>query len=261
MSTIIEVKDLYFNYDKNIVLDKMSFNIKEGTFVSVIGPNGSGKTTLLKNLSSILVPTRGSILFKGKDIRKYKKRELAKCMAYVPQNIATDFEFTVMDIVLMGRSPYMGLFQSENAKDIQLAIDAMKMTNILSFKDKKITQISGGERQRAIIACALTQTPEVMLLDEPVSNLDIQHQIEIMGILKKLNRSSNMTVITVLHDLNLAAEYSDVVMLIKDGALIQSGSPVEVITSANIAMAYNTNICMTTNPKTGNLHIIPEYKM
>lgn len=257
MSSIIEVNGLKFSYGQKNILNDMSFEIEKGAFVSIIGPNGSGKTTLLKNMSSVLLPSGGSIILEGRDTRKYKKRELAKLMAFVPQSMSIDFEFPVMDIVLMGRSPYIKPFQSETEKDYEIAVDAMKMTNTEGLMNKKITEISGGELQRVIIACALAQTPKVMLLDEPVSNLDIQHQIDVLCILKKLNRENNMTVVTVLHDLNLASEYSDVVMLIKDGSLVQSGPPRDVITKENIKFAYNAHVYMTQNPVSGKPHIIP----
>jgi len=257
LNSIIEVKDLCFDYDGVPVLKNVNFNIEDGTFISIIGPNGSGKTTLLKNISSILSPTSGKVDIKGKDVRCYKRRELAKYIAFVPQNTNTDFEFTIMDIVLMGRSPYLGIFQSETEKDIKIATDAMLMTNVLELKDKKITEISGGERQRVIIACALAQTPEIILLDEPVSNLDIQHQVDVLSILKKQNRENNMTVVTVLHDLNLAAEYSDIIMLLKDGRLIKSGTPEDVITLDSIKSAYNADVYMMQNPVSGRPHVIP----
>jgi len=257
MSKIIEVKELFFGYDESPVLNGINFNIEKGMFVSIIGPNGSGKTTLLKIISSVFSPLSGSVLLKGKDIRKYRKRDIAKIMAFVPQQLNMEFEFTVLDIVLMGRSPYLTPFQTESKKDMDIAMDAMSMTNTLHLKDKRITEISGGERQRAIIACALAQTPEVLLLDEPISNLDIQHQLDVMGILKKLNKQNNMTVVTVLHDLNMAAEYSDAVMLLKDGKLLQWGHPSKVITKENIKNAYNASVYMMENPLSGTPHIIP----
>lgn len=261
MHPIIEVKNINFCYGEKPVLKDINFIITKGTFVSIIGPNGSGKTTLLKNISSLLAPSEGLILLEGRNIGKYKKKELARKLAYVPQSITTDFEFSVMDIVLMGRSPYLSTFQSETKEDIELAVEAMRMTNTLELKDKKITEISGGERQRVIIACALAQTPQIILLDEPVSNLDIQHQVEVLSILKKLNREKGMTVVTVLHDLNLAAEYSDSIMLLKDGVLEHYGPPGGVITEDNIKKAYKTQIIMTTNPVSGKPHIIPVSKV
>lgn len=260
MEQVIDIKGIDFRYDEREVLEDISISVKPGSFVSIIGPNGSGKTTLLKCLSGVFTPERGSIKLKGKEIHKYSKRELARFLAYVPQSSSVDFGFSVMDIVLMGRAPYMGPFQSESPEDIRIADEAMNMTNILKLKDKKITEISGGERQRVIIACALAQTPEIILLDEPVSNLDIQHQIEVMGILKRLCIEKAMTVVIVLHDLNLAAEYSDTIMLLKDGKVLCSGVPYEVITEKNIESAYETSIYMTQNPISGNPHIIPILK-
>lgn len=253
---ILEVKDLCFNYEEKHILNHINLKIDEGSFVSIIGPNGSGKTTLLKAMSSILAPNKGRITLKGKEINKYKRRELARLLAFVPQNTSIDFEFTAMDVVLMGRSPYMGLFQSEKDDDMLIAENAMKLTNTYSLKDQKITEMSGGERQRVVIACALAQTPEIILLDEPISNLDIQHQVEVLGILKKLNREKGLTVVAVLHDLNLSAEYSDSIILLKDGKLVESGKPVDVITEHNIQRTYNANVYMTSNPVTGNPHVI-----
>jgi iron complex transport system ATP-binding protein len=242
------------------VLNNVSLNVKAGELVSIIGPNGSGKTTLLKCMSGILPPKSGVTALLGKDILSFKKRELAKLMAYVPQNTSIEFGFSVLDIVLMGRSPYLGPFQSETLDDLKIVDEAMEMTNIVHIKDKKVTEISGGERQRVIIASALAQTPKVLLLDEPVSNLDIQHQMEVLGILKRLTEEKMITVVAVLHDLNLAAEYSDTVMLLKDGRVVKSGTPLEVITADNINDAYQTNVYMTKNPVSGNPHIIPIYK-
>lgn len=260
LENIIDIKNINFRYDKSPVLDGISLGIKPGSFVSIIGPNGSGKTTLLKSISGILSPEDGSVLIRGKDLRKYKKRELARFMAFVPQNTALDFAFSVMDVVLMGRAPFKKAFESETMEDIRIAERVMDMTNLLGLREKKITEISGGERQRTILACALAQTPEIMFLDEPVSSLDIQHQIEVMSILKRLNIKSGMTIVMVLHDLNLAAEYSDVVVLMKDGKLLYNGTPKDVITASNIEGVYNTSIYMTTNPISGNPHIIPVFK-
>lgn len=257
MGAIIEAVDLKFSYGENIILDGISFSIEKGTFVSIIGPNGSGKTTLLKNMSGVLHPSEGSVKFQGVDIWDYKKRELARHVAYVPQSTHVDFDFTVMDVVLMGRSPYMGSFQSETYEDIKTAEDAMNMVNVLKLKDKKITRISGGERQRVLIACALAQTPEVIMLDEPVSNLDIQYQVEVLGTLKRLCRTKGMTALVVLHDLNLSAEYSDTVILLNKGRLQYFGSPEDVMTKTNIEKAYNTAVYMTKNPVSGKPHIIP----
>lgn len=257
MNEIIEISSLKFCYGKSTVLDDINIKINRGSFVSIIGPNGSGKTTLLKNISGVLYPCFGSIKLFGKDIKSYRKKELAKYMAYVPQGTIIDFEFSVIDVVLMGRSPYIGIFGTETADDIKIAEKSMQMVNISNLKDKKITEISSGERQRVFIACALTQEPKVILLDEPVSNLDIQHQIQVLSLLKNMCIKENMTVITVLHDINLACEYSDSVIILNHGKLEYMGHPDEVITEDNIKNVYDADIYMIKNPVTGKPHIIP----
>ena len=257
MDIVLSIKNLYFSYEDKSILSNINIDIEKGKFISIIGPNGSGKTTLLKNMSSVLIPDRGKVFFQGKDIREYSRKQLSRYMAYVPQSSYINFEFTAGDIVLMGRSPFLKPFESEQAEDIKIAEDAMRMTNVFEIKDKRITEISGGERQRVMIACALAQTPQIILLDEPVANLDIQHQVEILSVLKKLSKINKVTVITVLHDLNLSAEYSDLVVLLKEGKIIEYGPPKDIITEENIKNAYNANVYMTKNPMTGNPHVIP----
>lgn len=257
MNTIIDVDGIKFTYGESTVLKDVSFSVERGTFVSIIGPNGSGKTTLLKNMSGVLHPSEGKISIKDKPLSAYRKRELARLMAFVPQSTSIDFGFTVMDIVLMGRAPYLGPFDSESIEDMAIAESAMEKVHIAELRDKKINEISGGEAQRALIACALTQSTEVLLLDEPVSNLDIQHQVEVLDIIKGMCIEKSMTVVAVLHDLNLASEYSDNIILMKDGILENSGKPEDVITEENIKRVYNTNIYMMANPLSGRPYVIP----
>lgn len=257
MDKIIEVEGLNFKYDERLILNDAAFDVEPGSFVSIIGPNGSGKTTLLKNISGVLRPLSGSITLKGRGIEKYKKKELARIVAYVPQSTTIDFGFTVEDIVMMGRSPYMGPFGSETIEDIRIAEASMKLVGIYELKDKKINEISGGEKQRAIIACALAQKPEIILMDEPVSNLDIQHQIKVLNLVKKLCEEQNMTAIVVLHDLNLSSEYSDNIILMKDGRIEKAGSPDEIINEDNIKRVYNTDTFLIKSPVSGRPYIIP----
>lgn len=257
MAPVIDVKNITFRYENRTILDNISFSIECGTFFSIIGPNGSGKTTLLKNLSYVLSPESGTIEINGRDLRSYRKRELARNISFVSQNTSVDFEFTVMDVVLMGRAPYLKPFESETAEDVEIASECMKLTGVFDLRDKKITEISGGERQRVQIACALAQQTGILLLDEPVSNLDIQYQVSILGMLKNLSKEKTMTVVTVLHDLNLAAEYSDKIMLMKDGRVLKSGTPSEVLNEQNIKEAYKTSVYITQNPISGKPHIIP----
>lgn len=257
INSSLYVNNLDWSYGKRQILNKICLSIDKAGFYSIIGPNGSGKTTLLKNISRALEPRQESIYVESKDITKYKRREISKLISYVPQNTNIDFDFTAMDIVLMGRSPYFKRFEVEKEEDLQIAEEAMKSTNIWHLRDKNINEISGGERQRVIIARALAQQTKIMLLDEPVSQLDIHHQIELMETIKDLIIKRGIIVIAVLHDLNLAAQYSDMIILLKEGRILSYGSPQTVITKENIESVYGIKVFIMPNPLTSRPHVIP----
>ncbi|MCT8978162.1 heme ABC transporter ATP-binding protein [Clostridium sp. CX1] len=251
----VQVQNLDYSYEDKKILQDININFKENKFYSIIGPNGSGKTTFIKNLSKILEPKKNSILIEDKDIISYKNKELAKKVSTVPQNTILDFDFSALDIVLMGRSPYISRLQSENDKDMELVKNAMEMTNTWQLREKNISSLSGGEQQRVLIARALAQDTKIILLDEPISHLDLYHQVELLDTIKFLNR--DITIITVLHDLNLAAQYSDEILLMSKGRIISQGSPEEVITKKNIKEVYNMDVHLLKNPSNGRPHIIP----
>lgn len=251
----IVIKNLEWSYGDRKILNNINLEIEKNNFYTIIGPNGSGKTTLLKSISKILIGRKNCIYVNNRDLTSIKQKELAVYMACVPQNTVIDFEFTVMDIVLMGRTPYLNKFQSESEEDIKIAEKAMKMTNTWHLRDKNINQLSGGERQRVIVARALTQDTNIIILDEPISNLDIQHQIEILDIIKFVKK--DVTVIAVLHDLNLAAKYSDYLILLNKGKVIEQGKPEEVLTRKYIEKVYNIRVNMIKDPVTGSPHVIP----
>lgn len=253
----IEVKNLKFSYRESLVLKGLSFNIKKGEFVSIIGPNGSGKSTLLKTLNNLYKPNSGDILIEGKNVEDYSKRDLAKIVGFVPQDTTIDYEFTVEDIIMMGRHPYKGRFQKEDKIDYKIVNDVMEMTNTLKFKDSLITEISGGERQRVIIAKALAQNPSIILLDEPTSHLDINHQIELLNLLRTLNKEKGTTIILVIHDINLAARFSDDIILLNEGEIIGIGNPEDVITAKNIEKAYNLDVAIENNKYTNTVSLTP----
>ncbi|MCD6397932.1 MAG: ABC transporter ATP-binding protein [Spirochaetaceae bacterium] len=256
---VIETRNLNWAYNGIKVLDNVSMDIRFGTFTGILGPNGAGKTTLIKLILNLLQVEKNSILIRGKDIKFYSRKELAKIEAYVPQNVKIDFHFTVEQVVLMGRTPFMGRFDRESQKDIQIAEWAMKETGVLKFKDKLITQLSGGELQRVVIARALAQEPIIMVLDEPTSHLDIHHQISILSILRVLAKREGLTIIAVLHDINLALEYCDNLFLLDQGKIVNSGFPEKVITPEIMKDVYNLNVKITKNPFTGNIHMIHDY--
>lgn len=252
----IDIRDLSWQYGNEKILKDLNIKIHKSKFYSIIGPNGSGKTTLIKNISKTLESGIDTIFIDGKDVTKINNKELAQKISVVPQNTEIEFDFSVMDIVLMGRTPYLKKFQNETVDDVNIAKKAMELTNTLKLREKKINQISGGERQRVIIARALTQQTDIVLLDEPISHLDINHQIESLNTLKYLSNKGT-TIITVMHDLNLAAQYSNYLILLKDGKLIALGKPEEVITKENLEKVYNMEICIIKNPVTQKPHVIP----
>jgi iron complex transport system ATP-binding protein len=253
----LEIKDLEFGYNENLVIKGVSFNIEKGKFISIIGPNGSGKSTLLKTINHLYNPTKGSILVDGININDMKKRDLAKKIALVPQDTVVDYDFTVEEIVLMGRHPYKSRFQKEDEGDYKVINESLEMTNTLKLKKRLITEISGGERQRVIIAKALAQKPSIILLDEPTSHLDINHQMDILNLLKRLNKEHGTTIILVIHDINLAARYSDEIILIDKGKISDMGKPEDIITSDNIENIYNLKVAIEKNKYTDTTYITP----
>lgn len=256
---VIETKNLNWAYNGIKVLNDVSIDIRFGTFTGILGPNGAGKTTLLKLILNLLQVEKDSILIRGTDIISYSRKELAKIEAYVPQNVKIDFNFTVEQVVMMGRTPFLGRFERESRKDIQIAEWAMKETGVQKLKDKLITHLSGGELQRVVIARALTQEPVILALDEPTSHLDIHHQINILSILRSLAKREGLTIVAVLHDVNHALEYCDNLFLMDQGKIVKSGSPEKVITPEIMKDVYNLNVNITKNPFTGNLHMVHDY--
>ncbi len=251
---MLEIRDLSAGYGHRHVLEQISLKASEGEVVGVIGPNGSGKTTLLKTITKVLEPISGTVLIDGTNIDKMQSTQIAKKVAVVSQVISINFEFTVEDIVLMGRTPYIK--GSETVEDINIVRDAMEKTNTLFLKDRLITQLSGGELQRVIIARAFAQNPKILLLDEPTSHLDITNQIDILNLVKHASRKG-MVVVAVMHDLNLAAYYCDKICLLRDGKLISVGTPDQVLTPSNIERAFNIAVEVIPNDITNSLYVIP----
>lgn len=256
MSAKITVEDVHAGYSGAQVLNGVSFELAGSEFVGIIGPNGSGKTTLLRTMSRALVPTSGFVKLDGKDIYKIPAREYARKVAVVPQDTMVAFDFTVMEVALMGRSPRLGRFAVESARDEAIALDALRRTGTDHLKDRPINALSGGERQRVMMARALAQEPEVLLLDEPTSHLDISFQFEIMDLVKGLNRERGLTVLAVLHDLNLAGSYCDRLVILGRGTIQASGLPEQVVTSENIRRVYGAEVWVRRHPTTHRPYVI-----
>ncbi len=248
MYSILKINNIYAGYHAETILKDISLDLKKGDFLGIIGPNGSGKTTLLRLLSRILVPQKGNILLEGNDINCMNLKSFCRKVAFVAQDAAFNFPFTVLEIVLMGRIPHLKRLQLETSKDYEIANNSLKMTDTLNLKEKKIDELSSGERQRVIIAKALAGEPILLFLDEPTSHLDIGHQIQILDLLKKLNHRNNLTIVMVLHDLNLASEYCNRIVLLNEGKIFKSGAPTEVLTYQNIETVYKTVVIVKDNP-------------
>ena len=241
----LQIKNLKFAYNDKEILKNINLRFNTGYFYSVIGPNGSGKSTLLKNIAKIVSPEENSIMIDNKDITKINKKELSKIISVIPQEINIDYDFTVYDIVLMGRNPYKKFFQDFNANDREIAQKYMKETNTWQLRDKLITELSGGEKQRVIAARALAEEADIFLLDEPTSHLDLQYQIEFLKIFRNLKKDK--IIIAVLHDLNLSSIFSDQIILINSGKIIDKGIPSEVISTKNIKDVYNLSVEINFN--------------
>ncbi|MCL5104067.1 MAG: ABC transporter ATP-binding protein, partial [Armatimonadetes bacterium] len=260
MGVKIKADNLVAGYNGAVVLNGISIEVEDAGFVGIIGPNGSGKTTLLRAMSRALAPMSGFVQLNEKNIYTIPSREFARRVAVVPQDTLVAFDFTVLEIALMGRSPRLGRFAVEGSRDVEIAMDALARTGTDHLKDRPINALSGGERQRVMVARALAQEPEVLLLDEPTSHLDISFQFEIMDLVKSLNRERGLTVLAVLHDLNLASQYCDRLMLIGQGTVRAVGSPEEVITSENVRRVYGAEVWVRRHPTSHKPYIIAGVK-
>jgi iron complex transport system ATP-binding protein len=239
------------------ILEAVNLTVKEGDFVGILGPNGSGKTTLLKSISRTLKPYKGTILLDKSDIYSIKSIELAKQLAVVPQDTTIGFSFTAIDVVLMGRNPHMTRFQMETEKDMDIARKAMMRTNTWNLAGRPINELSGGEKQRVIIARALAQEPKILLLDEPLTHLDIVNQLEIMDLIKELCVKEGLIVLAVIHDLNLAARYCTSALLLNKGKIFSAGSLETVLTSENIKGVFRVDAIVKKSLVTNSLYVIP----
>jgi len=253
----LKIDGVQFYYEARKVLDEISFEAGEGEFIGLIGPNGSGKTTLLKIIDGILKPRVGSVYLDCKRISELDPKELARELAMVPQTADLNFDLKVFDVVMMGRYPYLGKLSLEREVDEEKVRFWMRLTNTLHLAERSIKEISGGERQRVLIARALAQEPRILLLDEPTSNLDVCYQIEIMNLLKELVEKLGLTIICAIHDLNLAARYSDKIILVNGGRIKGIGRPIEVLTKENLRDVFKIEAKVEYDQDSKSLTIIP----
>lgn len=253
---MLKAENLTCAYEKKIVLSDVSFQVERGEFLGIIGPNGSGKTTLLRALSRVIEPSGGMVTLHGRDIRRMDPRLLAKSISVVSQSVSLD-GFTVEEFVSLGRMPYYGTFQFfETGKDYEAVRRAMELTGVNGLKDRILGKMSGGEKQLVLIARALAQEPELILLDEPTAHLDIAHQVNILDLIRRLNREFGLTVVMVLHDLNLAGEYCHRLVLIKGGLIHKTGRPGEILNYRDIEEVYGTRVVVAKNPVSRKPYVV-----
>jgi iron complex transport system ATP-binding protein len=251
MTSAVLVQHLRVTYGRQPVLHDLSFEVPAGGFFIIIGPNSSGKTTLLRALAGRVKPREGQVEIWGTPVDQFSKKALARVVAVVPQQMPTDIPFTVQEVVLMGRSPHVGWMDLEKPTDLEMAQEAMTLTNVAHLAQRPLPQLSGGELQRVIIARALCQQPRLLLLDEPTAALDPAHQVNLMDLLAQLKAELGLTVVMVSHDLNLAAMYGEHLLLLNRGEVVQVGRPADVLTYEQLERAYGCAMLVDENPLGG----------
>ncbi|MDP3388271.1 MAG: ABC transporter ATP-binding protein [Eubacteriales bacterium] len=256
MDKLIEVKDLSYKINGRKIVDNLSFTINKGEFVSIIGPNGAGKTSLMRCLSNNL-KFEGEVRLKDKNIKDYGMREKARIIGVVPQEYSLPFNFKVNDIVKMGRNPYLKKNQSMDRTDNGIVIKAMQQTNTYEYKDRFYNSLSGGEKQRVITARALTQQPEILFLDEFTSNLDIHNQLEIIELIYEMNRLKGITVLSIMHDLNMASRFSDRILLMIEGRMEIFDTPENVLKEEILSKAYKMEMIIRENKVLNCSEVVP----
>ena len=232
----ITIKDLSFSYGSRRILEDLNVVVGDSEVLSLVGPNGSGKTTLIKCIDRILKPKGTVLLNGGVDLQSLSRQEVAKFIGYVPQSTTSSLTTTVFDTVLMGRRPHMGWRVTE--EDIDRVVEMMKLLAVEEFALKDFSELSGGQKQRVLIARALAQEPQVLLLDEPTSNLDVKHQLEALDTVRSIVKKTNISAVMAIHDLNLAARYSDTLVMLKEGKVHAIGDPLTLLTKENIRTIF-----------------------
>ena len=252
----MKIENISVGYRDNEVISKLSVEFGKGDFCALLGPNGAGKSTLLKAMIGFLPLSSGEIKINDRAMSSWKKKELAQEISLIPQDFQLQFDHKVRELIMMGRFPYLGYWQNYSTKDMQIVDNIIKQLDLVEFAEKNFSQLSGGERQRVTIGRALAQQSETILMDEAFSHLDINHQLEIMQLLSKINKEQNKRIILVSHNINLASEYCDRIIMLKAGKLIADGTPEAVITDENIQELYDTRLMIIKNPVSGRPNLI-----
>jgi len=251
MEPILTLKNAGFRYGSSWAVRGVDLDVFPGEMLGILGPNGSGKTTLLKLMDGMLLPHEGEVLVAGKSMGTLKRAEVARVVAMVAQENFFRFAFSVLEVVLMGRFPHLGKLQFERNKDLEIAVDALRATHSLELSKRSIHELSGGEKQRVLLARALAQEPGVILLDEPTSFLDLKYKKEIFDLIASLSTKERLAVVIVSHDIDLVAQYCHRVLMIKNGHVHLTGTPDRVIDAENIEKIYECAVLVDKNPLTG----------
>ncbi|MEM2460562.1 MAG: ABC transporter ATP-binding protein [Candidatus Hadarchaeales archaeon] len=249
----IVIKGLFFGYGSLSVLEEVELEAEKGEITSLVGPNGSGKTTLLRCVAGILKPQRGSIFLDGKEMGEFTPRELSRKIGYLPQGPSPSFPLTVFDTVLLGRKPYLGWRVGE--KDLKVVSEILERVGLEKLALRPFNELSGGEKQKVLLARVLAQEPEILLLDEPTSNLDLRHQLELLNLIRKEVKRKGLSALMALHDLNLASTFSDRIVLLKKGRIFAIGRPEEVLTPSNLERVYGVKVERIKRP--WGFHLLP----
>jgi ABC-type cobalamin/Fe3+-siderophores transport system ATPase subunit len=258
---MLRTESVSFGYDGGFMLADVSVTIAAGSLTGLLGPNGCGKTTLLKLLCGVLRPRTGRVMLDDRMLSSMTRRELARRVAVVPQETHPAFDYTVMEMVLMGRHPHLSAFQLEGPADLEISHQALDATGTRHLADRNYMTLSGGEKQRVVIASALAQSTEVLLLDEPTASLDLRYQLDIASLLARLNRDRHVTMVLATHDLNLAASLCERLVVMRDGRILAAGPTREVLTGGTVRQLYDVDADVQFHQRAGHLTVIPVRRM
>lgn len=247
---LLQADQIHYTVNRATLLDDVSCALRPGEFVGLIGPNGAGKSTLLKVIGGLLRDGRGAVTLLGQPLRDYRPREIARLVAFVPQSTRLDFSFTAREVVLMGRSPHLKRFEMESEADRDIALRALAAANATHLADRLVNTLSGGEQQRIVLARALAQQPKILLLDEPTSNLDVKHQLDVLTLARRQAHAHGLGVIAAIHDLALAARFCDRLLLLHEGRLVADDVPEAVLLPDRLAEVFGIRAQLYRDPHT-----------
>lgn len=256
---MLEVQNIFINYGSSEVIKDVSLELRENKIIAILGANGAGKTTLLKSLNGALPVTKGSILLNKKPLHNFSRREIAQKIAVVAQENETKFPVTVAEFVLSGRFAHGGVFGWESEEDSQIAKNALEMCDLKDFENKLMNELSGGERQRVVFARALATQARILLLDEPTANLDLSHQAILFRLVRERCQTCDSSAVIITHDLNLASEFADEILLLKRGEVVAKGKPKEVLTAENLREVFDVEVLLDGHPRSGKPRITLSY--